>query len=550
MSMDKALLDQLKSLDPDITRISDNGLRHTLKLLLNAVEQLVTENQQLIEENQQLKDEINRLKGEPGRPTIRPQKKDGDVSSESERRQEKPKGKRPKRRPPVIHQRQRCRVDRSILPDDAVYKGTEKRVIQDIELNPFNTEFHQEVYYSASQGKRIIGELPPGYEGEFGPGVKSLVIILHHDANVSQPAIHRLLNTCGLTISPATISRILTDKAGVFSQEKTAIVEAGLQSTRSQHIDDTGARVNGKNHYVTVLCNALYTAYFTRPNKERLTVLELLSPGGMTFCCDLQALELMKSWGLPVKQQSRLSAYISDRTLTQAEMNAILDTLFPDPHKQVTNRKIVLESCAIIAYRRRPDAVDLLVCDDAPQFKMITRLLSLCWVHEGRHYKKLKPVLTLHRQQVDTFLSDFWAYYRQLLTYKTSPSDQEAMRLRMAFDELVKRETGYDLLDDRIEKTRQKKAELLLVLDYPEIALHNNASELGARVQARKRDVSLQTKNQAGTQAKDSFMTVIQTAKKLRVNTLSYVKDRLTSAHLPSLAQLIFQRSQPHCDTS
>jgi len=33
----------------------------------------------------------------------------------------------------------------------------------------------------------------------------------------------------------------------------------------------------------------------------------------------------------------------------------------------------------------------LLLCDDAKQFKRITEILALCWVHEGRHYKKLNP---------------------------------------------------------------------------------------------------------------------------------------------------------------
>lgn len=31
--------------------------------------------------------------------------------------------------------------------------------------------------------------------------------------------------------------------------------------------------------------------------------------------------------------------------------------------------------------------------DDAPQFKDITEELSLCWVHDGRHYKKLTPFI-------------------------------------------------------------------------------------------------------------------------------------------------------------
>lgn len=33
--------------------------------------------------------------------------------------------------------------------------------------------------------------------------------------------------------------------------------------------------------------------------------------------------------------------------------------------------------------------VRLLVCDDAPQFTLVTEELALCWVHEGRLYKKL-----------------------------------------------------------------------------------------------------------------------------------------------------------------
>jgi hypothetical protein len=78
--------------------------------------------------------------------------------------------------------------------------------------------------------------------------------------------------------------------------------------------------------------------------------------------------------------------------------------------------------------------------------------------------------------------------------------------------------TGYDALDDRIEKTGCKKEALLLVLKHTALPLHNNESELGARVEKRRQDVSLQTKSKEGTDAKDAFLTVTQTAKKLGVN--------------------------------
>jgi hypothetical protein len=82
------------------------------------------------------------------------------------------------------------------------------------------------------------------------------------------------------------------------------------------------------------------------------------------------------------------------------------------------------------------------------------------------------------------------------------------------------------------------------VLDHPELPLHNNASELAARVQARKRDVSLHTMSEAGTKAKDTFMTISQTAKKLGVRTYEYIRDRISGElKLPSLAQLIREKS-------
>ena len=100
--------------------------------------------------------------------------------------------------------------------------------------------------------------------------------------------------------------------------------------------------------------------------------------------------------------------------------------------------------------------------------------------------------------------------------------------------------TGYQQLDERIEKTKLKKDALLLVLEYPSLPLHNNASELGARVQARYRDISFHTINEKGTAAKDTFMTIIETARKLKVNTYQYILDRISQKYeMTSLTDLI-----------
>ena len=99
-------------------------------------------------------------------------------------------------------------------------------------------------------------------------------------------------------------------------------------------------------------------------------------------------------------------------------------------------------------------------------------------------------------------------------------------------------------MDERIAKTKVKKDNLLLVLKYPELPLHNNASELGARVQARKRDVSLHTMTEEGTKANDTFLSITQTCKKLGIKFYDFVYDRITgSFNIPSLAQMIFEKS-------
>ena len=108
---------------------------------------------------------------------------------------------------------------------------------------------------SLSEHKTYSGEIPDGIKGEFGSGIKSLVITLNHVANVSEPKIHEFLENIGVHISKATISRILTKDTDVFHKEKAEILKDGLKATPYQQIDDTSARVNGNNHYTQILCS-------------------------------------------------------------------------------------------------------------------------------------------------------------------------------------------------------------------------------------------------------------------------------------------------------
>jgi hypothetical protein len=538
--------------DFDLQSIQDlEGARQAIAQLLNLIEDLTADLREAQAEIQRLRDEINRLKGEQGKPEIKPSKKPAPSSSadhSSERERHKPRDWKKSSKVDQIHvdREQVARVDPARLPPDAEFKGHEPVIVQDLIIHTDNICFLKEKYYSPAQAKTYLAELPKGYEGEFGPGIKASVLVWYHGMNTSEPKILEFLQQVGIHISEGQLSNLLIQKQEPFHQEKAALYEAGLRSSPYQQTDDTATRVNGVNQHCHVVCNPLYTAYFTLEKKDRLTVLDVLRNGApRVYRLNAPAYAWLEPFSLPASIVAKLQALPQDQDLSEAEFTSGLTEQLP--HLGTQQRKHILEAAAVAAYHQQTawPVVDTLVCDDAGQFKGLTEALGLCWVHDGRHYKKLEPVVALHRQQLDTFLGQYWTFYDTLLTYQAQPSSARAAPLSQEFDELFSTVTGYDALDERIAKTKAKKAELLLVLKHPEIPLHNNLAELGARLRVRKRDVSYGPRTPAGKQAWDTFMTLGATAKKLGVSFYQYIYDRVSGTlQMPSLADLITQQAE------
>ena len=537
--------------DLDLSNIADEHARQAIQLLLNLVETLSAENRALREENQRLRDENNRLKGEQGKPDILPNKRPPATnhSSEEERHKERPHQKGRKVDQITIDRTEDCRVDRAILPKDAELKGYEPVVVQDLVLRTDNVLFRKEKWYAASTSRSYLAELPPGYDGQYGPNVKALAIVLAYGTKVSEPQILDLFRSAGCQVSAGSLSNWLIHDQDGFHAEKDAIVEAGLRSSPWQQADDTATRVNGQNQYCQILCNPLYTAYRTTAAKDRLSVLDVLRNGRpRTFRLNADALVQLQAVGIAqITRQRLLLALPWEQDLDEATIHALLASQLPQLGKEA--RKWIVDATAVAAYHAQLEfpIVRLLLCDDAPQFQCLTDDLALCWVHDGRHYKKLEPLLALHRREVTRFLKRYWAFYDKLVAYRARASPAARRRLSAAFDRVFATVTGYQALDERIAKTRSKKAALLLVLEHPEIPLHNNASELGARRRVRKRDVSFGPRTVAGRRAWDTFLTIAATAQKLGVSFYHYILDRVSEARqMPNLADLIDQRAKDH----
>ncbi len=461
--------------------------------------------------------------------------------------QYKKRNRKPKLPEIKIDRIQKCEVDPEQLPKDAQFKGCEDKVVQDLIIKTDNVLFQREKYYSPSMNKIWLGKVPIGYEGDYGPHIKSDIISMKYVNNMSIPKIAEFFQNFEILISRSYISNRLTKHIDVFHQEKPEIYKASLECSSYQQIDDTGSRVNGQNYYTHIVCNPLAMLFFTTKRKNRLTILDILRNfESRSFLFNEETFSLLKQLKIPKKVIILLHKVEKNVGFNEQEMDEILNVIFPDPNKGKLHRIRIMEAGAIAFYHQESDMpiVKVLLGDDAPQFKLTTDELMLCWIHDGRHYKRLRPIVPNHQKELTAFRERFWNFYRELYKYKKNPSRELADFLSTEFDILFSTKTGYDELDKRIAKSKAKKEELLTVLKHPELPLHNNLSENGARAQKRREDVSLQTKTKEGTEAKDTMMTIIETAKKHSVSAYKYIHDRVSKAFkMPSLASLIREKA-------
>lgn len=531
----------------ELKGIADESMRRTVEILLNLIEQLQAEVKELRAENQQLKDENNRLKGEQGKPDIKANKKGltNNHSSEKERKIPKKHGKGSKNETIKIDREEIVKYPQDKLPADAEFKGYQEVIIQDIILETDNVLFRKEKYYSPSAGKTYLAELPCGYEGEFGPGIKALLISLYYGGNMTQGKLLEFLEDIGISISAGYLSNLLIKNHTDFESEKNEVYASGLESSHWQHFDQTGARVGGVNYTTNVVCNPFYTIYLTTAKKDRLSVVKVLQNATeLELILNQLTDNLLETFQIPTKWKNALKLLPQETVLSEAEINALLDRYLPKLGSQ--HRTRIIEAAAIAFYHQQTDwpVVQTLVCDDAPQFKLLTDNIALCWVHEGRHYKKLTPYVACHQKALDDFLDDFWDYYRDLLAYKDAPSQQQAEKLRSEFWKLFDTKSGYQQLDARKQLTLLKSSELLIVLEHPELPLHNNPAELAARTMVQRRNISYATQTLEGTQAWDTFMSLVATTRKLGISFFEYVRDRISQlGNLPSLATIIHEQS-------
>ena len=529
--------DSLKQINP--YSLNDvESLRNVLTLVLQALESMSKELSDLKEENRKLKDEINRLKGEKGRPEFksRPNLADkgaGAGAAKGDKRGNHKTGTN----------KSRLEIDQTIelkevsgeLPVDARIKFWEERVIQDVILKRNTVKYRIAVWYSPSEGKTYRSSFPVDGFGSFGPQIRGLLHLLHYECNVTQGCLESFCDSLDLDISSGSIDNILKSRGEEAVLERKEILTAGIAHSEYVQADSTGCKEKGVSLYTQIFGSPLFTAYFSNRTKSRLQVLQSLC--GLGELAELPVIFnddtalLLEYFKVPKCYQNALLAFLEvDGCSSIGALKAWIAKELPKLSGQKNTLAHVLDAFALAHYFQREDFPTLcaLMSDDAPEYKLLSPLHALCWVHDGRDYKKLLPQLDINRRQANVFMDEYWKFYRRLLEYKDwgeATQNLQKPALDAEFERIFTQKTGYEALDKLIARTCSKKAQLLPVLDHPNLPLHNNAAELAARRKVRKRDVCLHTMSAEGTRVQDAFLSIIETAKKLGVSAFEYLTD-------------------------
>jgi hypothetical protein len=207
-------------------------------------------------------------------------------------------------------------------------------------------------------------------------------------------------------------------------------------------------------------------------------------------------------------------------------------------HVQIATEAVLIGS--IIEHGISKDLV--IVSDDAGQFNVL--LHALCWIHANRAIDKIVACTAPAKKDLEAVKDQIWHFYEGLKAYKKNPNAADKIDLGNRFDEIFTQSTASATLNLALKRIYNNKSELLLVLERPDIPLHNNGAENAIREHVKKRKISGGTRSETGRRCRDTFTSLKKTCRKLGVSFWRYLKDRIENiGRIPDLPELIRQQA-------
>jgi hypothetical protein len=489
---------------------------------------------------QQLEDEIARLKGLKTRPVIAPSRLETPLPKPSSLGRKRPgSDKRSKTAQLTV-------TDEKVIPlldkpPRSTFKGYEPYVVQELVIEPRVILYRRE-RWQTPDGQTLIAPLPPEVipGSHFGPNLICFIVHQYHHQHVTQPLLWEQLDQFGIEISMGQLSRILTEQKEVFHHEKAELLPAGLEVSPYVQVDDTGARHKGRNGYCTQIGNDLFASFESTDSKSRLNFLELLRRPHLDYVINEIAVGYWEEQQLAAAVVEKLRqgpCQFGDAAGWHSRLHELGITA--ERHVRIASEGALLGS--LIDHGVSSELG--ILSDGAGQFHVLVHIA--CWIHAERPLTRMVPYSEEHRAAIDKVRQRIWELYQDLKAYRLEPTEAQRPILEARFDECCAERTNFPSVDAVLKGMSQKRADLLRVLNRPEVPLHNNLSEGHMRDYVKKRKISGSTRSESGRRARDTFASLKKTCRRLGVNFWAYLQDRLRGhGRIPPLAELIRRRGQ------
>ena len=492
--------------------------------------------EQQAEQIQQLKDEIARLKNQPPKPKIMPSSLEKKKKGNSKRSRGKRAGSKKRHKTAKLQIHKDKPVEPEHIPDGSEFRYYKSFVVQDLKIEAYNTRYRLKVY-QAPDGSYVSGKIPSHLNGgHYGPILIRFALYQYYHCHVTQPLLLEQLHELDIDISTGQLNNILIENKERFHQEKDHILAVGLQVSSYINVDDTGARHQGQNGYCTHIGNESFSWFESTASKSRINFLKLLRAGHSDYCLNIDAISYMQSHKLPQYVLKPIINNLSVMFANDYQWNEFLADhgIVKDRHVQIATEGALIGS--VIEHGISKNLV--ILSDDAGQFNVL--LHALCWIHANRAIDKIIPFTDQAKKDLDTVKDQVWLLYEGLKNYKQNPKRKEKNRLEKIFDKIFSSKTASATLNTVLMRIYKNKSELLLVLDRPDIPLHNNGAESAIREYVKKRKISGSTRSETGRQCRDTFTSLKKTCRKLGLSFWQYLKDRIEKTGcIPDLSDLV-----------
>lgn len=450
-----------------------------------------------------------------------------------------PKGKSRKKKKTLLQIHESPVIQPENIPEGAVFKGFERYTVQEIIFKPHNIQY-QLARWQLADNSYITGKLPKDIHGHYGPQLVSYILYQYHACRVTEHLLLDQLHALGILISAGQLNNILIENKDSFIEEVAELLPTAAKVEEQIQVDDTGGRHNGQNQYTTIIGNRWFSIFVTTDSKSRINFLKLLQGGKEEYMINEDTLDYLSYVNVPSYFPGYFSLYKGTKFTNLVDWEAFLKERNILQH---TERRLLTEAALYASVIQSGIPKNLGVhSDDAGQFDVFVH--SLCWIHEERHYRKLIMTTNESRVELGHVRDQIWSLYQALKQYKAFPDKVARDQIRKAFDAVFQQKTSSPSLNRQLEKTFRKKKELLRVLERAETPLHNNSSETCARAAKIKLKIAGGTRSELGRTVRDTFLSLKQTCRKLGINFMLFLEDRVRKKYAISrLATIICEKS-------